>query len=130
MGMLEAELMFVERPKVMSKVAFSAGSSRQGNAWRASVGWNWVAASHLLGSDVRLGQNGAGSLPATCRPRYQRSGQIETGSRPPRHGKKGQVRSMEMWPGHRMNPVGYRSRTGVQVKSREGLVNGQVMPII
>ena len=47
MGMLDAELMLTDRPRVMANVALRAGSSRQGNAWRASVGWNCVTASHL-----------------------------------------------------------------------------------
>jgi hypothetical protein len=40
MGMLEMEDMFVVLPRLTSKVALRAGSSRQGNARRASVGSN------------------------------------------------------------------------------------------
>jgi hypothetical protein len=33
--------------KLILNLALSAGSSKQGKAWRASVGWNWVVAIHL-----------------------------------------------------------------------------------
>lgn len=36
------------RPSVTVNVAFIFGSSKQGNARRASVDSNWVTASHLL----------------------------------------------------------------------------------
>ena len=47
-GMLEIEDMFFKRPMCISKVALRAGSSKHGNALLASVGWNWVAAIHLI----------------------------------------------------------------------------------
>ena len=37
---------------VILKVAFIAGSSKQGNARRASVGWNWVAAIVLSKNNI------------------------------------------------------------------------------
>lgn len=39
--------MFFQRAKLMVNLAFNAGSSKQGNARRASVGENCVAAIHL-----------------------------------------------------------------------------------
>lgn len=46
-GMFEMEVMFLGLAMLILKVAFSAGSSKHGNARRASVGWNWVVAIHL-----------------------------------------------------------------------------------
>ena len=45
--MLEMAVMSLWRPRVISNVAFSAGSSRQGNAFLASFGENCVTAIHL-----------------------------------------------------------------------------------
>ena len=97
MGMLETELMLVERPRVMSKVAFRAGSSRQGNAWRASVGWNWVTASHLQRSYTRSGQVNCRLTPGHRQPPSEERGQMsgQDGS------TGGQVR-----PGHDGSPGG------------------------
>ena len=47
LGMLDIAVMLVWRAMNISKVAFIVGSSKQGNALLASVGSNWVAASHL-----------------------------------------------------------------------------------
>ena len=44
MGMFAMEINFGSCTKVKVNVAFRAGSSKQGNVLRASVGWNWVAA--------------------------------------------------------------------------------------
>ena len=47
-GMLLMAMYLEECLIVMSKVARSAGSSKQGNAVRASVGWNCVKAPDLF----------------------------------------------------------------------------------
>ena len=46
-GMLDIDVIFVNRPRLTVYLAFNAGSSRQGNALLASVGWNWVTAMYL-----------------------------------------------------------------------------------
>lgn len=46
-GIFESEVYFDDRPIEMVKVAFIAGSSKQGNADRAAVGSNCVTPSHL-----------------------------------------------------------------------------------
>lgn len=46
-GMFEIASMFDGLPMLIVNLAFRAGSSKQGNARRASVDWNCDAASHL-----------------------------------------------------------------------------------
>lgn len=46
-GMLETVDMFFGLAMCKVKFAFNAGSSKQGNALRASVAWNCVEANHL-----------------------------------------------------------------------------------
>lgn len=46
-GMLDTALKLLERPMLTVKRALRAGSSKQGNALRASVAWNCDAANHL-----------------------------------------------------------------------------------
>jgi len=41
------ELMCLGLAIAMENFAFKEGSSKQGNAFLASVGWNWVAPIHL-----------------------------------------------------------------------------------
>ena len=48
MGMLDRAFMLDFLTKVMLNVAFIAGSSKHGNAFRASVGANIVVANHLI----------------------------------------------------------------------------------
>jgi hypothetical protein len=45
--MLDTEVMLLGRPMLILNFAFKAGSSKHGNALRASVGWNCVVAIHL-----------------------------------------------------------------------------------
>lgn len=45
--MLDTALKLLERPMLTVKRALRAGSSKQGNALRASVAWNCDAANHL-----------------------------------------------------------------------------------
>lgn len=46
-GMLESDDKLADRARLTVKRALNAGSSKQGNARRASVGENWVLANHL-----------------------------------------------------------------------------------
>jgi hypothetical protein len=46
-GMFDIEVMFEGWAMLILNLAFRAGSSKHGNALRASVGWNCVAAIHL-----------------------------------------------------------------------------------
>ncbi|KAH3881119.1 hypothetical protein DPMN_005041 [Dreissena polymorpha] len=45
--MLDLDMKYFFRISVTLKVAFIAGSSKHGNAFRASVGSNWVTARYL-----------------------------------------------------------------------------------
>jgi hypothetical protein len=45
--MLDIEVMFLGRAMLILNLALRAGSSKHGNALRASVGWNCVVAIHL-----------------------------------------------------------------------------------
>jgi hypothetical protein len=45
--MLDTEVMLLGRAMLILNLAFRAGSSKHGNALRASVGWNCVVAIHL-----------------------------------------------------------------------------------
>lgn len=53
-GILEREIMFPWRPKVTVKVAFKFGSSKHGNARRASVGCICDEAMYLFGNYLIL----------------------------------------------------------------------------
>jgi hypothetical protein len=46
-GMFDIEVIFEGRAMLILNLAFRAGSSKHGNALRASVGWNCVVAIHL-----------------------------------------------------------------------------------
>jgi len=46
-GMFDIEVMFEGWAMLILNLAFRAGSSKHGNALRASVGWNCVVAIHL-----------------------------------------------------------------------------------
>jgi hypothetical protein len=45
--MFDIEVILEGRAMLILNLAFRAGSSKHGNALRASVGWNCVAAIHL-----------------------------------------------------------------------------------
>ena len=46
-GMLEMEVISFFLPRLTLNLALMAGSSKQGKARLASVGWNWVTAMYL-----------------------------------------------------------------------------------
>ena len=47
MGILDIDVMSLVLPNFTEKFALIAGSSKQGKALLASVGWNWVTAMYL-----------------------------------------------------------------------------------
>ena len=51
-GMLDIEVILFGRAMLILNLAFSAGSSKHGNALRASVGWNCVVAIHLYKDQI------------------------------------------------------------------------------
>lgn len=54
-GIFDKLIMLCGRASANVKFAFNAGSSKQGSARLASVGWNWVTATHLL--EIRTTMN-------------------------------------------------------------------------
>jgi len=50
----EMDVMFLGRAMLIWNLAFKAGSSKHGNARRASVAWNCVVAIHLQKPEISL----------------------------------------------------------------------------